>query len=524
MNRSSRLLPLAILMIIPGLLTPLQLLAQNTSYDRFESEDGVFSFSYPTGWVAFGSMEADGSIFAMAVPEATEITVSDIQPGQQSIFFFALPVTVLEGIPADLPPDQLAQVIMMQLIEDSDEPLALSDPTIVTLADGIDVGRVEISGGMGSGIAIVYQQSSYIVISAAIAHQDEIADFEPLALQVLSTFAVNEDAINQDYTVPDLSELLPEDAPVRNVIVDLDMAHEDMTALLFLLNHPQINVQAVTVSGTGEAHCEAGVQNALGLLELTDNSETPVVCGREIPLAGDHEFPSEWRERADAVYGVALPEVTVTPDLSAVDAIVSVLDASQKPMTIITLGPLTNLGEALQASPEIAATIESIYIMGGALDVPGNVGLSGVGIDNAVAEWNIYIDPMAANIVLRSGIPATLVPLDATAYVPVTPAFYQHLGEIRESSEANFIYDILTANLDLMESGGFQFWDTLTAAIVTDESLATFETRTILVVETEGSESGYTRPVENGVSVRVATSADRQRFEILLMAVVNQSE
>ncbi len=497
--------------------------AQDTSYDRFESEDGVFSFSYPTGWVAFGEAQADGSFFAMAAPESFEPTVSHIQPDQRGIFFIAFPVAALEGIPTDLPPDQLAQLFVTQLSEDSDEPLALSDPTIITLADGVEAGRIDFSGGTAGGRAIVYQQSGYIVVAAAIAHQDEIADFEPLALQIFSTFVIHEDAINQEDVVPALSELLAEATPVRKVIVDLDMAHEDMTALLYLLNHPQINVQAVTVSGTGEAHCEAGIQNALGLLELSDHSGIPVACGRETPLVGDHEFPSQWRERADTAYGVALPEVTVTSELSAVDVITSVVGASQEPITIITLGPLTNLADVLQASPAIAANIDSIYIMGGAVDMPGNVGQSGVGIDNAVAEWNIYIDPTAANIVLRSGIPVTLVPLDATADVPVTTLFYQRLGNVRESSEANFIYDILTANLDLIESGGFQFWDTLTAAIVTDESLATFEMRTVLVVEEEGPQSGYTRPDENGVSVRVATSADRPRFETLLMAVVNQT-
>jgi inosine-uridine nucleoside N-ribohydrolase len=154
--------------------------------------------------------------------------------------------------------------------------------------------------------------------------------------------------------------------------------------------------------------------------------------------------------------------------------------------------------------------------MGGAIDAPGNVG-----IDDPVAEWNIYIDPYAANIVLRSGAAVTLIPLDATQYVPVTRGFYGQLGMIKQTPEASFVYDMLGANLGFIDSGGFQFWDSLTAAIVTDASLATFETRNILVEEAEGVESGVIRTTEDGVAVRVAVMADRGRFELLFLATLN---
>lgn len=307
----------------------------------------------------------------------------------------------------------------------------------------------------------------------------------------------------------------------KPVIYDTDMAHEDMFAALFLLSHPNVDVRAITVTGTGEAHCGPGVSNALGLVALSGHQDIPVTCGREIPLAGNHVFPAEWRQLADDAYGVAIPVGGAASDLSSPDLIIDLVQGSEEPVTIVAVGPLTNVAEAIQKAPEISANIEEIYVMGGAVNVEGNVGNSGVGIQNKYAEWNIYIDPVAANIVFNSGAPITLVPLDATKDVPVTRNFHRVLGDNRNTPTANLVYDMLTANLGFVDSGGFQFWDTLTAAIFTDESIATFEEFQLNVVEEDGTESGYTKPDPNGPAIRVATNADREKFERLLLTVLN---
>lgn len=307
----------------------------------------------------------------------------------------------------------------------------------------------------------------------------------------------------------------------KPVIFDTDMAHEDMFSALFLLSHPNVVVRAITVTGTGEAHCGPGVENAVGLVAVSGHENISVACGRETPLAGDHVFPAEWRQDADEAYGNTIPKGSMPSELSAPDLIIEIVHDSEEPITIVAVGPLTNVAEALQKAPEISANIAEIYIMGGAVEVEGNVGNSGVGIDNKYAEWNIYIDPAAANIVLRSGIPIVLVPLDATNDVPITRRFYNALGSHLNSPAANVVYDILTANLDFVDSGGFQFWDSLTAAIFTDESIATFEEFELNVVEQEGIESGRTKPVQNGPKIKVATGADRAKFESLLITVLN---
>lgn len=307
----------------------------------------------------------------------------------------------------------------------------------------------------------------------------------------------------------------------KPVIYDTDMAHEDMFSALFLLSHPNVDVRAITVTGTGEAHCGPGVTHALGLVTLSGRESIPVSCGRETPLQGDHEFPAQWRQAVDDAYGVVLPDGGAESTLSAADLIVQVLQDSEQPVTIVAVGPLTNIAEALQKAPEIGSRIKEIYIMGGAVNVEGNVGNSGVGIQNNYAEWNIYIDPKAANIVFQSGVQIILVPLDATKDVPVTRQFYKALDKNRNTPAASLVYEILTTNLDFVDSGGFQFWDSLTAALFTDPGIASFEDMQLSVVEEEGMESGRTKAAPDGTVIKVATSADRNKFEQLFLTTLN---
>lgn len=305
------------------------------------------------------------------------------------------------------------------------------------------------------------------------------------------------------------------------VVIDTDMAADDWLAILFLLGRSDVEVKAITVTGTGEVHCPAGVRNALDLAALAGRPEIPVACGRETPLAGNHSFPASWRERVDGLLGLSLPENPGRPsgELAAELLTRTVLDSAEK-VHVVTLGPLTNVGEALAAEPGLADKLDGITIMGGAVGVPGNVGPSS-SLENDAAEWNLYVDPHAAAEVLRSGAPVSLVPLDATNDVPLTMDFYRRLGRDRGTAVAEFVYRVLAAQEDRIRSGGYYFWDPLAAATVVDESLVRVEEISLRVVEAEGPSSGQTVESEEGVPVRVAVAADRDGFEALYLDVIN---
>lgn len=310
-------------------------------------------------------------------------------------------------------------------------------------------------------------------------------------------------------------------ADAQPVVIDTDMAADDWLAILYLLGRSDVAVQAITVSGAGEAHCSAGTRNALNLLALAGRPELPVACGRESPLEGDHAFPSEWRERVDDLLGLALPEHNQkAPGESAVELLTRIIQEAPQKVHLLTLGPLTNVAEALQAEPALVGNLEMITVMGGAVEVAGNVGASS-NIENQVAEWNIYVDPHAAAQVFGSGAPVTLVPLDATNLVPLSMDFYKRLEKDRTTSVAEFVYRVLAAQEENVRSGQYYFWDPLAAALVTEEGLGTFQEMSLVVVEEEGAQSGRTLKSENGTLIRVALSADRERFEELFLDAVN---
>lgn len=307
----------------------------------------------------------------------------------------------------------------------------------------------------------------------------------------------------------------------RSVVIDTDMAADDWLAILFLLGRPEVAVKAITVTGAGEAHCEPGVRNARALVALGGKPDIPVACGRVTPLAGAHTFPDEWRDRVDDLLGIVLPEGPDQADPgSAVELLTTTLSTASDGVTLLTLGPLTNLAELLEESPTLADKIDALYIMGGAVEVDGNVGNSGVDIDNPYAEWNIYVDPQAAKVVLDSGVPVTLVPLDATNDAPLTLDFVERLAADAGTPQAQFVAEVMEELRGLIEFG-YYFWDPLAAAILVDGNLTTFESADLTVVVDEGRESGRIIPADDGVLDRYATSAELERLEQLLIDTLN---
>jgi pyrimidine-specific ribonucleoside hydrolase len=309
----------------------------------------------------------------------------------------------------------------------------------------------------------------------------------------------------------------PEPIPV---IIDTDMALDDWLAILYLLNRPDVRIKAITVTEAGEAHCDPGVSNVLKLIRLAGKKDIPVACGRETPLAGDHTFPQEWRDFVDSLAGKKLPEVpNPAKGQTATALLKSILEGSDQKVTLLTLGPLTNIADLLRDEPQLKDLIQMVFIMGGAIKVPGNVGLYVNG--NESAEFNLYIDPLATSEVFSSGVPITLVPLDATNQVPVDIDFYNRLESEHPKPEATFVFDVLTGNLFMIENDAYYFWDPLAAAILADETLATYEELTICVDTTEGPTSGRTHIQSGCPIINVVTNVDKQKFEDNFLEVLN---
>ena len=309
-------------------------------------------------------------------------------------------------------------------------------------------------------------------------------------------------------------------APARAVLVDTDVAADDLVALAFLASSARVELVGITVSGTGEAHCPGGVDVVLRLLERLAAPGIPVACGRETPLAGSHEFPSAWRERVDQGSGLQLPTTARGPSSSTAVELIGSLSSQHEELTILTLGPLTNLADALLADPGLAERLGPVFVMGGALHVPGNLTCCGAPEDNDVAEWNIYVDPHAANVVVDSGLMPSFVSLDGTNQVPLSKPYAQELIESAESVAARMVAELFTAN-PFMIDGTFYLWDSLAAQLAAGYAIGSFEPACIEVEEAEGPESGFTRPGCATPNIRYLATVDRDAAEDTLLGVLN---
>ena len=332
---------------------------------------------------------------------------------------------------------------------------------------------------------------------------------------------VQEAVVVQNTPVPTKVRVAPTNAPNPiPVVIDTDMAVDDWMAILYLLNRTDVEIQGITVTGAGEAHCVPGVNNALKLIGLAGRKDIPVACGRKTPLAGNHSFPQDWRDFVDSFAGQEVEAVeNPNQNADAVALLTSILENSSQKVNILTLGPVTNIAELLRREPQVSGLIDKIYIMGGAVEVPGNIQFSVS--ENKAAEWNIYVDPLAASEVFSSGVPVTLVPLDATNLVPLDIEFYTRLENDHPEPEAAFVFDVLTGNMGMIQSNTYYFWDPLAAAIMVNNSIASFETFNICVGTDEGETSGATQIGSNCPAILTAVNVNADLFKTDFIETLN---
>jgi inosine-uridine nucleoside N-ribohydrolase len=304
---------------------------------------------------------------------------------------------------------------------------------------------------------------------------------------------------------------------VRPVIIDTDMGQDDLMALAWLLRDPSLEILAVTVSGTGLAHCDPGVDNLRAVIALMDAAGPEVGCGPEITLGGGTPFPDEWRAFADQLGGVSLPTApdAGAPSRPAAEIVGDQLRTQAEPVTILTLGPLTTLATTLAADPMSVADIAEVVAMGGALDVPGNVILDGASTLGA-SEWNLHADPVAATMVLASGVPITFVALDATQDAPMTTQIAASLASDHTATGAWLANELIQRDPFLV-SGEWFLWDPLAAAALIDPTLVTPVDERLSVTES-GPDAGALVRDDAGHDARVATSADGARFTDAFLA------
>ena len=308
----------------------------------------------------------------------------------------------------------------------------------------------------------------------------------------------------------------------HSILIDTDAGSDDLMAIAFLAAQPSVRIDAVTVVN-GLAHPDAGAKNIARLLDLAGRKDIPVFAGRGTPLQGKAEFPAEWRKISDDLPGVTLPDASRPPESKpAADYLIERLRDQTRPLRILALGPLTNLAEALKREPSVAGAIEELVIMGGALRVPGNLGDGGAfKTNNTTAEWNIFIDPLAARIVFRSGIPIRLIPLDATNKVSVDLAFLTKFQSGAHSPLARVVAQVLQADRDSIHAGIFYAWDPLAAVALLHPAVVK-TTSLHIDIRQDPPEAGRTIQSPGRPNARVALDADAAAWSNLFLEALDR--
>ncbi|CCN38708.1 putative Inosine/uridine-preferring nucleoside hydrolase [Vibrio nigripulchritudo SFn27] len=294
----------------------------------------------------------------------------------------------------------------------------------------------------------------------------------------------------------------------KDVLFCHDGSADDFMALTLLAVIPDINLIGVVVTD-GDCHIQAAAEVSRKILGLTGLAHVPVALSDARPL---HAFPAEWRLdslRINSMPIINHPGLPLAPisEKSGRVFVADVIRNNSRPVTVIDVGPATNLAQTLRSFPDVAEHIQQVIWMGGALKVAGNVYPHHQPLHNGTAEWNVYWDPEAAMTVLESGLRITLCPLDLTDQVPVNPGFMTFLTRHRHFAMADFAGQCYALNAYRT----YSVWDVLTASYFLWPDI--FETRhTQISVVRQGMEQGRTIEDKGGHSVHVLTEVDHAQF------------
>ncbi len=277
----------------------------------------------------------------------------------------------------------------------------------------------------------------------------------------------------------------------QKIIIDTDPGIDDAMAIFFALNSPELElIGLTTIFGNGFTNLTT--MNALRLLEIAGRPDIPVAVGASQPIADHFSEPGVVVHGDDGQGNLHLPPPTTKPvEQNAVDFIIEQVMRAPREITLVPIGPLTNIALALQQEPRIAGAVREVVIMGGNAFCAGNI--------TPAAEANIFHDPEAADVVFGAGWPVTMVGLDVTQKTIMTRAQLEKLAQSDNTMSKHLsaiipFYHTFTLNANKFD--GIYLHDPTTLAYLVAKDA--FETLQKAVrVETQGMSRGKTWPANN---------------------------
>jgi purine nucleosidase len=251
----------------------------------------------------------------------------------------------------------------------------------------------------------------------------------------------------------------------RKVIIDTDPGTDDALAIMLALNSPELDVRALTVV-PGNVTAAQGLENALRMVSLANRCDVLVAAGAQHPLFQKLITAEFWHGK-NGLADVQLPPSKCKADVRwGPDLIIEMVHAAPHEITLVPIGPLTNIALAIQKDPSIIPLVKEIILMGGSI-TGGNV--------NASSEANIYNDPEAAQIVFQAGWPLTMVGLDVGNKTLLSRKHLDELGKTHGPVN-DFIYQVakfLIGLSDKFGETGTPMYDPLAVGVAIDSSIVT---------------------------------------------------
>jgi len=207
----------------------------------------------------------------------------------------------------------------------------------------------------------------------------------------------------------------------KKILIDTDPGIDDALAILLTLASPELSLEGLSVVH-GNCSVDQAVTNALSILELAQASHLPVAKGCELPLVQPSLLAPETHGDTGIGYAKLPRPQSKLIGRHGSDFLIEKIMSNPGEITLVAIGPLTNVALAIRQEPRIVSALKELIIMGGAIRHEGNT--------TALAEFNTYVDPHAAHIVFHAGIPTTLVPLDVTYQCVLTKLDVDRLLQI----------------------------------------------------------------------------------------------
>lgn len=304
---------------------------------------------------------------------------------------------------------------------------------------------------------------------------------------------------------------------MKKVIIDVDTGIDDALALILAFKSNRLDILGVTTVA-GNIPVEYSTRNTLKVLKLLEREDVEVYQGCSKPIEREITFRN-FIHGSDGIAGQLSNMKTKSENpMHASDYMINEVNGNPGDITIIMLGPVTNLVTAIKKEPSIVDKIKEVYIMGGAVRVPGNI--------TPVAEFNFYVDPESAADIMKHGLDIKLISLDVTREARLTEDDLKYIN--KKSEYGKFIYNISKYYMDkssITADKSCLLHDPLVVAAVIDDDILEYETCHLDAEYSsrlcDGKSLGYfNRGYEDNVSLAVLI--DKERFKKAFINIISK--